>query len=105
MSARAAARLASLGFTSVHRYQAGKADWFAAGLPREGREAHTPRVADVAARDVPTCRIDERVGDVADRIRESPWNISVVLDGERVVLGVVEAEQLAVDSQTPIDEV
>ncbi len=32
MSARAASRLVGLGFANVHRYQAGKADWFAAGL-------------------------------------------------------------------------
>ncbi len=39
MSARAASRLTGLGFT-VYRYQAGKMDWFAAGLPREGSEAN-----------------------------------------------------------------
>ncbi len=67
MSARAASRLISLGFSHVYRYQAGKADWFASGLPREGKEAHVPRVADVAKRDVATCRLDERVADVRDR--------------------------------------
>lgn len=51
MSARAASRLATLGFRQIYRYQAGKADWFAAGLPREGNEAHTPRVVDVVRRD------------------------------------------------------
>ena len=66
MSARAASRLVSLGFTTVYRYQAGKADWFASGLPREGKEAHIPRVDDVARRDVAACRPDERVGDVRD---------------------------------------
>ncbi len=69
MSARAGSRLSSLGFTNVYRYQAGKADWFAAGLPREGKEAHIPRVADVAMRDVATYRLDERVSDVRDRMR------------------------------------
>ena len=61
MSARAASRLATLGFTDLYRYQAGKADWFAAGLPREGAEAHVPRVADVVEREVPTCTLHERV--------------------------------------------
>jgi hypothetical protein len=75
MSARAASRLASLGFMNVYRYQAGKADWFAAGLPREGKEAHVPRVADVALRDVATCRLDERVGDVRDRMRADQWSL------------------------------
>ena len=82
MSARAASRLATLGFTNVYRYQAGRADWFAAGLPREGRDAHVPRVADVAKRDVHTCRLDERVGDV------------------RVVLELVNSDALAGDPAT-----
>ena len=40
---------------------AGRVDWFAAGLPREGRLAHVPRVGDLARRDVPTCRLDEPI--------------------------------------------
>ena len=43
MSARAAPRLATLGFTDVYRYQAGKADWFAAGLLREGAVECSPK--------------------------------------------------------------
>ena len=82
MSARAASRLATLGFTNLYRYQAGRADWFAAGLPREGRDAHVSRVADVAQRDVRTCRLDERVGDV------------------RVVLELVNSDALAGDPAT-----
>jgi hypothetical protein len=40
--------------------QAPKADCFGAGLRRGGLEAHVPRLADVAKRDVQTCRLDER---------------------------------------------
>ncbi len=105
MSARAASRFATLGFTNVYRYQAGKADWFAAGLPREGKEAHVARVADVAMRDVATCRLDERVGDVRARLRAGEWEVAVVLDRERVVLGVVNAEVLSVDPSTLIEQV
>ncbi len=36
MSPRAASRLESLGFREAYDYAAGKADWFAAGLPMEG---------------------------------------------------------------------
>ncbi len=102
MSARAASRLETLGFSHVYRYQPGKADWFAAGLPREGEEAHTPRVADVARRDVPTCRIDERVGAVRDRVRAGNWDVCVVVDEQRVVLGLVRAEALGVDPGTSV---
>lgn len=105
MSARAASRLETLGFRQVYRYQPGKADWFAAGLPREGKEAHTPRVADVARRDVPTCRIEERIGAVRDRLREGGWDVCVVVDEQHVVLGLVHAEVLGVDPGTPVEEV
>ena len=105
MSARAAARLETLGFRQVYRYQPGRADWFAAGLPREGKEAHTPRVADVARRDVPTCRIDEQVGAVRDRVRGDGWDVCVVVDEQRVVLGLVRVEALGVDPDTPVETV
>src|SRR5712692_2305252 len=104
MSARAAARLEALGFIKVYRYQPGKADWFAAGLPREGRDAHTPRVADVAARDVPTCRIDESIGVIRDRIRDGRSDVCVVVDDQRVVLGLVTAEHIDVDLGTPVEQ-
>ncbi len=105
MSARAASRLETLKFRYVYRYQPGKADWFAAGLPREGSEAHTPRVADVARRDVPTCHIDERIDAVRNRVREGGWDVSVVVDDQRVVLGLVGAEALGVGPDTPVEDV
>src|SRR5919201_6398364 len=105
MSARAASRLETLGFRHVYRYQPGKADWFAAGLPREGKEAHTPRVVDGVRRDVPTCRIDERVGAVRDRVREGCWDLCVVVGEQHIVLGLVRAEALGVDPDTPVEQV
>jgi Mg/Co/Ni transporter MgtE len=102
MSARAASRLVSLGFANVLRYQAGKADWFAAGLPREGKEAHIPRVGDIAKRDVATCRLDERVADVRDRMDGESL---VVVDADRVVLGLVGRDALNGDPAMPIEQV
>src|SRR6266478_3333729 len=104
MSARAASRLEGLAFT-VYRYQAGKADWFAAGLAREGKEASIPRVADVAERDVTTCRLDERVGDLRGRMRDGSLDICVVVDAERVVLGLVEADGLSGDPATSVEDI
>jgi Mg/Co/Ni transporter MgtE len=105
MSARAASRLATLGFTDVYRYQAGKADWFAPELPREGVEAHVPRVADVAKRDVPTCALHERVGDLRERVRAVRQDVCVVLDSERIVLGIVNAEALSGDPATVVENI
>lgn len=104
MSARAAARLETLGFRHVYRYQPGKADWFAAGLAREGTEADTPRVADTAQRDVVTCGADERVGAVRDRVRERGTDVCVVVDGGRVVLGLVQAAMLDADPDVRVGQ-
>jgi Mg/Co/Ni transporter MgtE len=104
MSARAASRLEGLGF-AVYRYQAGRADWFAAGLPREGRDAHLPRVADVANRDVQTCRLDESVGNVRDRVGIDGGEPLIVVDADRVVLGLVTPDALSADPATPVEEV
>ena len=47
LSARAASRLESLGFTHVYRYTPGKDGWLAMGLPTDGPEAATPRAGDI----------------------------------------------------------
>lgn len=92
MSARAAWRLESLGFAQVYRYTAGKVDWMATGLPIEGTMASLPRVGSLARRDVPTCRLDERVADVCNRVRASRWELCVVVNERNVVLGRLKCE-------------
>lgn len=48
MSPRAACRLATLGFEQIYDYVAGKSDWLARGLPREGEKAAESRAVDFA---------------------------------------------------------
>ena len=50
MSPRAAWRLEGLGFERVYDYVPGKADWFASGLPKEGRLASVPTRGETARR-------------------------------------------------------
>lgn len=104
MSARAAARLLSLGFTRVFRYTSGKVDWLANGLPVEGADAHIPRAGDIARRDVPTCGLTERVGEVKERIQKAAWDVCVVVHEDRVVLGLLRPETLKVDSQETVEQ-
>jgi Mg/Co/Ni transporter MgtE len=104
MSARAAWRLEGLSFT-VHRYQAGKADWFAAGLSREGKDAGIPRVADIAARDVPTAHLEQTIGEVRERLGEETVEPLIVLDANRVVLGVVTIPLAEAHPQSRIEDV
>jgi hypothetical protein len=79
---RAAVRLQTLGFEQVLRYTAGKMDWAASGLPTEGDEAQVPRLLDIAQRDVPTCRLTDRLADV-----QGP--LCVVADEQGIILGQV----------------
>ncbi|HEX6493797.1 MAG TPA: CBS domain-containing protein [Candidatus Dormibacteraeota bacterium] len=77
----------------------------AAGLPTEGTNAERPRAADVARADVPTCGLDERLGDVRDRVRAAGWDACVVVNGERVVLGLLRGRELGRDPEARVEEV
>ena len=87
MSPRAASRLESLGFEHVYDYVAGKADWGSAGLPLEGRNGSETRAGAHLRTDVPTCRLDDRLHDVCERLDKSGWDTCFVVDDQRVVLG------------------
>ncbi|HYY08553.1 MAG TPA: hypothetical protein VFA25_08115, partial [Actinomycetota bacterium] len=78
----------------MYDYVDGKSDWLAGGLPYEGANAERPDAADVSRRDVPTCRVDERIVDVRDRVRSAGWDACVVVNDERVIFGLLREEQL-----------
>jgi rhodanese-related sulfurtransferase len=100
LSARAAARLESLGFEDVYDYTASKLAWFAEGLPAEGTTPPSSR-AGALAREVPTCDIEETVADLGPRF--DARDMVVVIDGQNVVLGVVRREVLALPGETPVE--
>jgi len=104
MSPRAAWRLESLGFREVYDYTVGKLDWLAAGLPTKGTNANKPRAGILARKDVPTCALDERVGDVRDRAHGQGWDAAVVVNAERVVFGLLRAMELAGDADRLISD-
>jgi CBS domain-containing protein len=84
-----------LGFREVYDYVAGKKDWLAAGLPTEGKLTETVRAGDVARRDAPTCGLDERMEDVRRGVAAAGWDACVVVNEERVVMGLLRREELA----------
>ena len=92
MSPRAAWRLEEIGFTSVYHYVAGKADWGSFGLPLEGKADSRTRVGSIIRMDAPTCRPDELVATVAERVDD--WPICVVTNVEGVVLGLLGRQAL-----------
>jgi CBS domain-containing protein len=105
MSPRAAWRLESLGFGTVYDYKDGKLDWLAAGFATEGTNAQKTRAGALARKDVPTCRLDERLADVRERVHAAGWEAAVVVNSERVVLGLLRAKELAADGERLIEEV
>jgi Mg/Co/Ni transporter MgtE len=84
---------------------AGELDWLAAGLPTEGRNAELPRAGDVARPDVPTCRLDEPIGQVRERVRAAGWDACVVVSDQRVVLGLLRAGELRRGQNEPVEQV
>jgi CBS domain-containing protein len=105
MSARAAWRLESLGFRSVYRFQPGKDDWLANGLPIEGRRSSVVTVARLARRDVPTCALGTRIADARERTHAAGWTECVVVNDARVVLGIVRRRALQGDPDSLVDDV
>ena len=105
MSPRAAWRLESLGFPRVFDYVGGKADWFAAGLPREGNLASVPRAGDIARRDDVTCRLTDKIHDVVGKARAVGQNTCIVTTTGAVVLGRIRIDQLGDDSEALAEDV
>jgi CBS domain-containing protein len=78
----------------VYDYVAGKSDWMAAGLPTQGEASGRPTAATVARRDVPTCRLEESLRDVRERVRAAGWDACVVVNEARIVMGLLRVEEL-----------
>ncbi|HYB48812.1 MAG TPA: CBS domain-containing protein [Streptosporangiaceae bacterium] len=89
----------------MYDYKAGKQDWMGAGLPTDGTNAQRPRLVDVVRRDVPTCSLDERLGDVRHRAVTAGWDACVVVGQDRIVLGLLRAKELDADPDLPIEQV
>lgn len=74
-------------FEQVYDYVAGKADWGSAGFPLEGASGSNMRAGAHVRADVPTCRPEDRLHMVCDRLEESGWDTCFVVDEDRIVLG------------------
>lgn len=81
----------------------GKVDWMAAGLPTEGTNTLRPRAGDTARKDVPTCGLKDRLSDVRERVRAQGWDSVVVVNEERVVLGLLRSKELDKDADQIIE--
>ncbi len=81
-----------MGFEEVYDYVAGKVDWFGAGLPGEGQAAELTRIGALVDSEVSTCAMEDSVKEVRGRLGTD--DVCLVVNGERVVLGLVQGEDL-----------
>jgi hypothetical protein len=105
MSPRAAWQLEQLGFTQVYDYAPSKADWFANGLPREGKAAEVPWTGDLVRDDAPTGAPQDRMAVLRERVGSSSYDFCVVLNEQRIVLGLLRGDALAKDPDASAAEV
>ena len=106
MSPRAACRLETLGFSSVHDYVGGKAEWLAYGLPREGENASVPCAGELADADPPTCALRDTVADVRAALDGSRYGFCLVLSERRILLGRVRRTATeGADENAPVETV
>ena len=104
MSPRAAWRLESIGFTEVHDYVAGRADWGSAGLPLDGARGSETRIGAHLRHDVPTCRLDEQLSDVRARVRAAGSDTCFVVNDEKVALGRLGRTALAGEDDVSVEK-
>jgi CBS-domain-containing membrane protein len=97
LSARAACRLATLGFQEVYDYTPGKVDWLARGLPVEGEQKPVPRAKDFVHDDVARALLDEPVGQVRTRVDQSPYGFALVVSDDGTLLGRLRKRALEGD--------
>ena len=89
----------------MYDYMPGKADWLARGLPTEGQEADAPRAIGLVVDDVVTCGLEERVGDVGDRVAASRYRFAFVVSDSRVLLGRLRRAALEGDAELAAEAV
>lgn len=77
----------------------------AAGLPTDSTDAGRPRAADVVTRDAPTCRLDEPIERVRERVRAAGWDACVVVNEARVVMGLLRQAELESEDGQPAERV
>jgi Mg/Co/Ni transporter MgtE len=63
-----------------------------------------PRAGEVSRRDVPTCLLDEPIGSVRERVGADGWNACVVVNEERVVLGLLREAELQKGRDEPVEQ-
>jgi Mg/Co/Ni transporter MgtE len=84
----------------VYRYFGGKVDWLAAGLPAEGKLTSEPRIGSLARREIVTCRVGQKVGEL-----QMDGDLCVVVNEAGVVLGDLRGKALHEKPNARVEDV
>ena len=71
----------------------------------EGRTAGRRRAIQIARKDIPTCRADERLGDIRDRVQAAGHDQCVVVNDDGVVLGRLRGKSWENDANATVEDV
>src|SRR5438105_4590375 len=91
-----------MGFDRVYDFVGGKIEWLSHGPPTEGRGPHYATAGEAMRTTVPTCRYDQRAGDVRRILAESPETSCPVVNAEGVVLGRIRGRDLPDDDSLAV---
>lgn len=89
----------------MYDYVPGKVDWLAHNLEVEGDRADAVTVARVMRGDAVRCAPTDRVADVHESIKRSPYPFALVTTAGGVVLGRAPASALEQPSEQPVWDV
>jgi CBS domain-containing protein len=70
----------------------------------EGRLADIPTAGSVARENVVTASLDELLGDVRERVERSGFDTAVVVNEERIVLGILRPQNLKDEGDKRVEE-
>jgi hypothetical protein len=73
----------------VFDYVAGKADWLANGLPREGETTAVLYAGEAVDPDPPTCALDTPAAHISQTLDGSRYGFCLVVTARRIMLGRV----------------
>ena len=83
-----------MGFREDYDFVPGKVAWVAMGWPREGTAARVPNAGEVARRGTPTCALEDRVGDVRERVLAAGREVCIVVNDAGIVEGRLRGRAL-----------
>ena len=94
-----------MGFAEVFDYVPGKMDWVAFGLPVEKGQNGPSMLIEQIERQVPTCQLNESVGEAKRRAEKLGFQLCVVVNEEGIVLGLVEKDAWKKDSAMAVETI